>query len=368
MAIIWTGAPDTNAGSYPVTATVNDPNYQGSASGTFTISQAAAIVRLSNLSQSYDGTPKAVTVVTSPLGLSVAVTYNASPTPPTDAGSYAVSATVIDQNYHGSAIGTLTTTQATTTTTVVSSANPSTFGGSVSFTATVTSAGGTPTGTVQFVIDGVNSGVPVSLSGGSATSPAITTLSPGQHTITAVYGGDTDFTGSTSPFLIQVVNNPLKSIAVTPANPTIFVTDTQQFVATGTFADGSSAILPTGGTCALGNTMTNGVRAPMSATGSNGMLYFFGGQDGSGAENYVQTYNPASGVWGSGATMTTARYQGVAVAPGNGLIYVIGGGTAPLPAWWKPTTQRAMRGRPKPACRITAPAQLAARSTAIFTS
>ena len=37
LAITWSGAPDTNAGSYSVTATVNDPNYQGSASGTFAI-------------------------------------------------------------------------------------------------------------------------------------------------------------------------------------------------------------------------------------------------------------------------------------------------------------------------------------------
>jgi hypothetical protein len=37
LTIVWTGTPQTNAGTYPVTATVNDANYQGSASGTFTI-------------------------------------------------------------------------------------------------------------------------------------------------------------------------------------------------------------------------------------------------------------------------------------------------------------------------------------------
>jgi MBG domain/Bacterial Ig-like domain (group 2)/Abnormal spindle-like microcephaly-assoc'd, ASPM-SPD-2-Hydin/Kelch motif/Galactose oxidase, central domain len=42
LAITWTGAPDTNAGTYAVTATVNDPNYAGMASGSFVISQAAA--------------------------------------------------------------------------------------------------------------------------------------------------------------------------------------------------------------------------------------------------------------------------------------------------------------------------------------
>ena len=37
LVIGLTGAPQTAAGSYPVTATVNDPNYVGSASGTFVI-------------------------------------------------------------------------------------------------------------------------------------------------------------------------------------------------------------------------------------------------------------------------------------------------------------------------------------------
>ena len=37
LAIVLTGAPQTAPGSYPVTATVNDPNFVGSASGTFVI-------------------------------------------------------------------------------------------------------------------------------------------------------------------------------------------------------------------------------------------------------------------------------------------------------------------------------------------
>lgn len=44
LAIVWTGAPDTNAGSYAVTVTVNDTNYQGSASGPFTINPASQTI------------------------------------------------------------------------------------------------------------------------------------------------------------------------------------------------------------------------------------------------------------------------------------------------------------------------------------
>src|SRR5262249_24017977 len=51
-------------------------------------------------------------------------------------------------------------------TTVSSSLNPTLFGRSVTFTATVTGTGGTPTGTVQFIIDGSAFGAPVTLSSG----------------------------------------------------------------------------------------------------------------------------------------------------------------------------------------------------------
>ena len=45
-----TGAPATNASSYPVSVTITDPNYTGAASETFVITPAAATVTISNLS------------------------------------------------------------------------------------------------------------------------------------------------------------------------------------------------------------------------------------------------------------------------------------------------------------------------------
>jgi len=104
LAITWTNAPQTNAGTYTVTATVNDPNHQGSATGTFTINKAAASIALSNLMQTYTGTPLAPTAATSPPSLAIAWT-NA---PDTNAGSYAVTAAVDNPNYRGSASGTFT--------------------------------------------------------------------------------------------------------------------------------------------------------------------------------------------------------------------------------------------------------------------
>ena len=69
-------------------------------------------VALSNLSATYDGTPKPVTVSTIPANTAVTVTYNGSVTVPTAAGSYAVSAVVSDPVSTGSASGTLVIRQA----------------------------------------------------------------------------------------------------------------------------------------------------------------------------------------------------------------------------------------------------------------
>ena len=66
-----------------------------------------AAVALTNLSQSYNGSPAAVTATTEPAGLPVNVTYNGSATPPSAIGSYTVVATIDDATYQGTATGTL---------------------------------------------------------------------------------------------------------------------------------------------------------------------------------------------------------------------------------------------------------------------
>lgn len=102
LAVTIAGAPQTNAGSYAVTATVNDANYTGTATGTFTIAKAQATVTLANLTQTFTGGPLSPTVTTVPSGLVVAL----SGAPQTSVGSYPVTATVNDANYQGSATGT----------------------------------------------------------------------------------------------------------------------------------------------------------------------------------------------------------------------------------------------------------------------
>ncbi|MCX6879552.1 MAG: DUF2341 domain-containing protein [Verrucomicrobia bacterium] len=90
---------DGNGGANYALTLVNCP--------TGTINQAPATVTLGDLAVTYDGFPKAASVTTDPAGLAVDLTYDGSPTPPTQAGSYAVVATLSEVNYTGTASGTL---------------------------------------------------------------------------------------------------------------------------------------------------------------------------------------------------------------------------------------------------------------------
>jgi hypothetical protein len=76
-----------------------------------------------------------------------------------------------------------------TNTAVASSLNPSAYGDSVTFRATVTGTG-TPTGSVQFTVDGNDLGAPAALVDGSATSDPISDLSATNHVVTAAYTSD----------------------------------------------------------------------------------------------------------------------------------------------------------------------------------
>jgi hypothetical protein len=99
---------------------------------------------------------------------------------------------------------------ANSSTTVTSSLNPSTPGQAVTFTATVTSGGGAPNGTVTFKDGGTAIGS-ATLAGGMAAL-TISSLTPGSHSITAVYGGSASSTASTSAVLAQAVSAPADSL------------------------------------------------------------------------------------------------------------------------------------------------------------
>jgi len=73
---------------------------------------ASVTIDPSSLNQTYGGTGATVTASTDPTGLTYAVMYNGSVTPPTQPGTYSVVVSVTDLNYVGTASGTLTVSPA----------------------------------------------------------------------------------------------------------------------------------------------------------------------------------------------------------------------------------------------------------------
>jgi hypothetical protein len=153
--------------------------------------------------------------------------------------------------------------QASTTTTVASSLPSSTYGQSVTFTASVSPSG--TTGTVQF-FDGANSLGTAALIGGSA-SLTTSALIVGTHSITASYSGDANFSGSTSSSLSQTVNAVSTATALTSSlDPSVFG---QQVTLTATVSPTSG---PTGtvqffdGVNSLGTAAINGGTASVTTS------------------------------------------------------------------------------------------------------
>jgi hypothetical protein len=182
----------------------------GMPSGTVTFQDGTAMLGMGTLS---GGT---ATVTTSALALgahSITVIYGG------------------DASFAGSTSPVLTQTvnKVASSTTVTSSNNPSIFGSSVTFTATATSpATGTPTGTVTFQ-DGAAILGTGTLSGATATFTT-SGLAGGVHSITAAYGGDANFAGSTSPALTQTVED--FSLSASPASTSVTAGSTSTYAIT----------------------------------------------------------------------------------------------------------------------------------------
>jgi PKD repeat protein len=113
-------------------------------------------------------------------------------------GTYNVHLTVSDSLGYTTVTTIQITVTASSSVAVSSSNTSSNYGQQITLTATVSPvppATGTPTGTVQFIVDGADVGSAVTLSGGTG-SLNISSIPAGTHTVQAVYSGDSIFTGS----------------------------------------------------------------------------------------------------------------------------------------------------------------------------
>jgi parallel beta-helix repeat protein len=147
-----------------------------------------------------------------------------------------------------------------------SSLNPSAFGQQVTFTATVTPAGGTATlsGTISFIVNNTVMSV-VTVSNGSATWTS--SFPVGNTTVTAVYSGDSNYLGSQNTFA-QTVNQAATSTSlVSSLNPSTFG---QQVTFTATVTPASGNVLP-GGTISF--LVNNVVMKVVTLNGGNSATY-----------------------------------------------------------------------------------------------
>jgi sugar lactone lactonase YvrE len=269
---------------------------------TTTISPAAATGSV----QFLDGTIVLGTAAVS--GGSAAVTTSSL-----GAGSHSIVAVYSgDAMYAGGTSAALSQSVNKVATTVVpgSTLNPSTFTQAVGLTALVTP--GSATGTVQF-FDGSTLLGTATLSGG-AGSITISTLAPGNHSITAVYSGDASSLGSTSPVLSQTVNKAPSAVTVVsspnPAGVGSAITFTASLTHTLSSATGSVQFLD--GSTVLGTVpLTSGSAALTTsslAAGSHTITAVYSGDanfTGSSASRSQSVWNPTSTSLTSDKTFTT---------------------------------------------------------------
>ena len=206
---------------------------------------------------------------------------------------------------------TQTVNQASSSTVLTTSANPAGSGQTVTLTATVspvTPGVGTPTGTVDFEnnttsITSPNDCSAVSLSSGVATCQ--TSFTVGSYSLSAVYFGDTNFTGSTGP-LTQTVNPATTTTVTSSASSSVFgqsVTYTATVApvppgtgtpaGTVTFKDGTTTICPAV-TLAAGQATCTPSTPP--AVGTHGITGVYGGNasfGGSTSTTLSQVVNKA---------------------------------------------------------------------------
>ncbi|MDH4136132.1 MAG: Ig-like domain repeat protein, partial [Anaerolineae bacterium] len=150
-----------------------------------------------------------------------------------------------DANFNGSASAPVSHRVKANTTTVITSdtPEPSVVGQTVTVTSTVTSGAGTPTGSVT-VNDGAEASCVANLSNGSG-SCTLTPTSAGNKTLTATYGGDIDFNGSsdTEPHQVNQADTTTTIISDTPEPSVVGQSVTVQYSVT---VDSPGSGTPTG--------------------------------------------------------------------------------------------------------------------------
>jgi hypothetical protein len=175
--------------------------------------------------------------------------------------------------------------------TLTSSLNPAMAGQTVTFTAQLTAASGTPTGAIQF-LDGANVLSTQTVSGTGSATFSTNSLTVGSHTITANYQPTGTFGASTAS-LIQVIDGDTTGTALTCLPNPINIDNTAQLTAAVTSAYGT----PTGSISFTDNGASLATQGLLNGTTS---LTYTGAV--AGTHNITATYAPTGSFAASSAT------------------------------------------------------------------
>lgn len=204
-SITVTASINSNANTHPVGTYVDAISFTNTTNGNGSTTRAASVtvnglpvqIIVGNLTQTYDGTPKSVTVSTNPAGLSYTLTYNGQEEEPVDAGLYDVLVVVTDPDYSGSASRTLTIARAPQT--IDFAALDPVFDDQESLTLTATSTSSLP---VSFASSNPDAA--------TVSGDVVTLIGIGSTTITASQSGNENY---------QAASSVQRTLEVVRANP-----------------------------------------------------------------------------------------------------------------------------------------------------
>ncbi|MGA7244546.1 MAG: FG-GAP-like repeat-containing protein, partial [Terracidiphilus sp.] len=216
-----------------------------------------------------------------------------------------------DSNYKpGSSIAnSLQAAQAMPTAKVTASATSIVQGQPVVLTATVTSSGLTPTGTVTFY-DGSALLAAATLNSGGIATYSTMTLAPGTNSITASYGGDVNNLQVNSAALVVTVTPPgttPSTVTVSPASASAVAWQPLAVPITVSGAAGGAA--PTG----MVNLATGTYSAWQPLSGGTVTFTLPAGTLSSGANTLTASY-PGDGVYAAGMATSTVTVPQVLIA------------------------------------------------------
>jgi len=201
------------AGTHTITAQLTDSSYTAptSNSQTITVSKATATIALTNTVQTYTGSPLAVTATTTPAALTTvtitytgtgSTTYGPSTTAPTNAGTYAVSATLNNANYTATQTGTLTINKANQTLTFTGLPSSGIYGSAGPYTLNGSASSILP---VSYTVSGP----------GSVSGSILTITGPGTVSVTASQAGNVNYNAATSVTQVIVVSAGTQQLVTT---------------------------------------------------------------------------------------------------------------------------------------------------------